>query len=347
MALIGGISSPPVQAGSSPAATPSSLAAMVAQAKAKVAELGTEVQTAREQISHDQASSAQERAELASLVADEYQQGTSSGLLALLASPDFNSALDTEISMDQLGQSERQLITELAANISDERSTEAELVKEQQQEEATEARLQAEEVVAEYEAEQAAAAQAAAAAAAKARAQATPAAPIPSPPPGPAPSPPAPPAPTGTGGPFALDTNLTLPSGITLGQIQAFLSGTPLEADSSYFIQAEQNSHVSAIYLVSDAVLETGWGQTSCIYPSKHNLFGLEAYDSNPCGDAMSFPSDQACIAYDGNFIYNDYLVPSGPYYHGPTVQGIGVDYASDSSWAAKIVQIGDDLQAV
>lgn len=321
---------------------------MVAQAKSQVTALGAQVQTARERIGQDQSSSAKERSELASLITAEYQQGSSSGLLSLLASPDFNSAVDNEISMDQLSQSERQLLTQLATDISDEQTTEAQLLKEQQQEEASEARLRAEELVAEYQAQEAAeAAQAAASAAAqaaKARAQASV---TPAPPPAPPPSPPAPPAPSGTGGPFALNTNLTLPSGITLGQIQAFLSGTPLEADSGYFIQAEQTSHVSAIYLVSDAVLETGWGATSCIYPSKHNLFGIEAYDSNPCGDAMTFASDQACIAYDGNFIYNDYLVPSGPYYNGPTVQGIGVDYASDPNWAPKIVQIGDELQSV
>ncbi|MGA8426166.1 MAG: glucosaminidase domain-containing protein, partial [Candidatus Dormiibacterota bacterium] len=304
LALIAGTGAPTASASSSLKITPPAyLVNLLSEAKAELSELGARVQTARQQIALDQLRSTQERHELSALVSVEYT-GAPDGLLAVLASPDFSSAIDTQLELAQLTQAERQLIGKLAQNVRNQEATEAQLKQEELQEEATENRLNAEELAAEFQEEQAAEAaaakQAAQEAAARAAAAGTPdtppaATPTPTPLPTPTPGPPAPPAPGGTGGPFGINTNLTLPSGISLAQIQTFLEGTPLEADSGYFIQAEQTNHVSAIYLVADAVLETGFG-TSQIYQQDHNLFGFEAYTSDP-GDAMQFPSDQACIA--------------------------------------------------
>jgi murein DD-endopeptidase MepM/ murein hydrolase activator NlpD len=369
LALIAGTGAPLATASSGPAITPPAyLTNLVADAKAELTELAARVQTAHQQIALDQLRTGQERHELSALVSVEYT-GAPDGLLSVLASPDFSSALDTQLELAQLTQAERQLLLKLAQNVRAEEATEAQLKQEQLQEQATENRLNAEELAAEFQEEQAAAAkQAAQAAAAKAAAAGTPgptpppSTPTPAPIPTPTPGPPAPPAPGGTGGPFGVNTNLTLPSGISLGQIQTFLQGTPLEADASYFLQAEQTNHVSAIYLIADAVLETGFG-TSQIYQQDHNLFGFEAYTSDP-GDAMSFPSDQACIAYVSWYVSVNYLtppgsqvppygspsgtppsVPTGQFYHGPTPAGMNVDYATDQSWSLKIAVIGSDLQ--
>jgi beta-N-acetylglucosaminidase len=119
---------------------------------------------------------------------------------------------------------------------------------------------------------------------------------------------------------------------------------------------------VSAVYLVSDAVLETGFG-TSQLYLVKHNLFGFGAYDANPFGDGDSFPTDQDCISFVAWYVSVYYLTPPGSevanqgaqggqvapgqFYNGPTTAGMNIDYASDPSWASKIVAIGDQLQAM
>jgi multidrug efflux pump subunit AcrA (membrane-fusion protein) len=353
LALIGGTGAPLVRAnsGSTPP-SPTTLSAMVAKAKAELVDLGAEVQAAREAIATDKTQIAQERKQLASLLSEEYT-GAPNGLLSILASPDFNSALDTQIELSQLTQSQQQLLLKLAQNVREEQASEAALQQEQKQEAVTAARLQAEEIVAEFQATAAATTQAQAKgdAASTTSPGATPT-PTPTPvtttPPGaptPTPTPTSTP-PSGTGGPFTVSTNLTLPSGISLGQIQEFLQGSPLEADASYFLQAEQTNHVSAIYLVSDAVLETGFG-TSQIYLQDHNLFGFEAYTSDP-GDAMQFASDQACIAYVSAFVAVNYLSPSGEFYtsYGPTPTGMNVHYATDPAWAAKIAAIGADLQS-
>ncbi|HEY6537760.1 MAG TPA: glucosaminidase domain-containing protein [Candidatus Dormibacteraeota bacterium] len=348
---------------SSPAKTPATLAALVAKAKAEVATLGAEVQTARETVARDRLESGQERRQLAAVISAEYT-GAPDGLLSVLASPNFNSGLDTQIAMDQLSQSQRQLLGKLATNLRQEQTAAAALEQEVRQETATESRLRAEELVAQFEAAEASAA------AEQPRLQgapaSTPSGPSPVAPPTAAPTAPpgsaAPPnPPAGSGGPFTVNTNLTLSSGISLQQVQAFLQNTALEADAGYFIQAEQTNHVSAIYLIADAVLETGWG-TSTLYTQKHNLFGFEAYDANPYVDGETFTSDQDCISYVSWFVSVYYLtppgsevanyggqpgtVPTGQYYHGPTPAGMNVDYASDPSWASKIARLGALLQS-
>ncbi len=39
-----------------------------------------------------------------------------------------------------------------------------------------------------------------------------------------------------------------------------------------------------------------------------------------------------------------DYLSPSGAFYHGPTLRGMNVDYASDPLWASKIASIAGTI---
>jgi beta-N-acetylglucosaminidase len=142
---------------------------------------------------------------------------------------------------------------------------------------------------------------------------------------------------------FTIDTNLTLPSGETAASLNAFLNGSPLAGLGASFMQAETTYHVSARYFVAHAILESAWG-ASWIAVNKHNLFGFGADDANPNGDAMTFPSFDACIQYVAQFIEGNYLTVGGQFYHGPTLRGMNVDYASDPNWAEKIASIADTI---
>jgi beta-N-acetylglucosaminidase len=142
---------------------------------------------------------------------------------------------------------------------------------------------------------------------------------------------------------FTIDTNLTLPSGETAASLDQFLAGSALAGLGASFMQAETTYHVSARYFVAHAILESGWG-TSAIAQDKHNLFGFGADDANPYGDAMTFASFDACIQYVAQFIATNYLSPTGQFYHGPTLRGMNVDYASDPNWAEKIASIADTI---
>src|SRR5487761_1663242 len=138
---------------------------------------------------------------------------------------------------------------------------------------------------------------------------------------------------------FTEDTDLTLPSGENAQTINAFLAGTALAGLGPSYMRAETTYGVSARYLVAHSIEESAWG-TSAIAQGKHNLFGYGADDSNPYGDAMTFPSFDACIQFVAQTVKQSYLTPKGRFYHGPTLRGMNVDYASDPYWASKIAAI-------
>jgi beta-N-acetylglucosaminidase len=142
---------------------------------------------------------------------------------------------------------------------------------------------------------------------------------------------------------FTVDTDLTQPSGETAQRLDAFLQGTALAGLGSAFMAAEANYHVSARYLLAHAIEESAWG-TSRIAQDKHNLYGYGADDAHPYEDAYSFPSFAACIEYVARMVAQNYLSPSGPFYHGPTLRGMNVCYASDPNWAENIARIARSI---
>ncbi|MGH7686612.1 MAG: glucosaminidase domain-containing protein [Steroidobacteraceae bacterium] len=142
---------------------------------------------------------------------------------------------------------------------------------------------------------------------------------------------------------FTVDTDLTQPSGENAQTINTFLSGTAMAGLGASFMHAEQAYHVNARYFVAHAILESNWG-SSAIAHDKHNLFGFGADDAHPYQDAATFPSFDACIQYVGQFVATNYLSPNGRYYHGPTLRGMNVDYASDPYWADKIARIANTI---
>ncbi|MFN2451734.1 MAG: glucosaminidase domain-containing protein [Candidatus Dormibacteria bacterium] len=140
---------------------------------------------------------------------------------------------------------------------------------------------------------------------------------------------------------FAVDTDLTLPSGETAARLDAFLRGTALHDLGGALLVAEQRHHVSARYLLAHAIEESAFG-TSQIALQKHNLFGYGANDANPNQDAVTFDSFASCIDAVAAKVAEDYLSASGQYFHGPTLRGMNVNYATDPRWAANIARIGD-----
>jgi beta-N-acetylglucosaminidase len=139
---------------------------------------------------------------------------------------------------------------------------------------------------------------------------------------------------------FTVDTDLTQPSGETASRLNAFLQGTALANLGDAFMAAEHNYRVSARYLLAHAIEESAFG-TSRIAQDKHNLYGYGADDAHPYQDAYTFASFAACIDFVAHMVAQSYLSPSGSFYHGPTLRGMNVCYASDPSWADNIARIG------
>lgn len=156
------------------------------------------------------------------------------------------------------------------------------------------------------------------------------------------------PASTGSGAsmasvPLTMDTDLTQPSRETAASIDKVLAGTALAGTGQAFFTAELRYKVNAKYLAAHAIEESRWG-TSTLAQQKHNLFGYGADDINPFADAITFPSFADCIDTVAAHIARDYLSNDGRYFHGPTLRGMSMVYASDERWARNIVEIARAL---
>lgn len=137
--------------------------------------------------------------------------------------------------------------------------------------------------------------------------------------------------------------NLETSSTLTAQEINAFFaahaaSNSVLQNSGAYFIEAEQAYGVNAQYLVAHAIIESAWG-TSYFARARNNLFGYEAYTSNP-NAAATFRSVEYDINFQAWFVRNLYLNPAGSFYNGPNLNGMNVDYATDPYWANSIARV-------
>ncbi|WP_052466235.1 dockerin type I domain-containing protein [Beduini massiliensis] len=112
-----------------------------------------------------------------------------------------------------------------------------------------------------------------------------------------------------------------------------------LTAQGQAFINSQNAYTVNAALMLGVSINESGWG-TSTYALTRNNLFGHQAYDSNP-DSATTYPSAEASInnhAYD--YISKGYLSAIDYRYRGPHLgdkhSGINVKYASDAFWGEK-----------
>lgn len=138
--------------------------------------------------------------------------------------------------------------------------------------------------------------------------------------------------------------DLRQPSGLNIEQAEAVVKGTKLEGLGNKFVEAENKYKVNALYLISHAALESGWG-TNKLARLKNNLFGFQAYDDSPVTSASNFSSKGECILYVAEYISKYYLSENGTHYNGVTLKGMNVKYASDTKWADKIVDVMESAQ--
>ncbi|WP_242220717.1 SH3 domain-containing protein [Bacillus cereus group sp. BfR-BA-01380] len=125
---------------------------------------------------------------------------------------------------------------------------------------------------------------------------------------------------------------------------------SPLIGTGQYFVKAEQKYNLNAGYLLSHAILESGWGK-SRIAQDKKNLFGFRAVDSNPYNGATAFKTWEEGINFCASYIDQNYLNPNGWTYNGGNLgdksQGMNVMYASDENWGQQIASLMNRLDAM
>lgn len=114
------------------------------------------------------------------------------------------------------------------------------------------------------------------------------------------------------------------------------LNAYGLQGTGEAFARAEEEYGVNGLVLAAIAYLESGGG-TSKIAKDKNNLFGLGAGPPNPYANARCFNSKEECIYFAASLLRNSYLSRGGRFYSGDSLEHIGIHYAADPRWAAKV----------
>ena len=130
---------------------------------------------------------------------------------------------------------------------------------------------------------------------------------------------------------------------ITPKMLHKALAGTGLSGLEEDFLLAQQEQDVNVIFLVSIAVLESGWG-TSDFGRMRNNLFGFGSYD-NDTNATVYFNDRKEGIKKVAIALRRDYLNENGKYYNGAYPKGVGVKYCSEETWSSDISIIMNDIR--
>lgn len=134
---------------------------------------------------------------------------------------------------------------------------------------------------------------------------------------------------------ISFDMNLLTKSNITIEELQKGFANTNMQGLEQYFINAENETGINAIYLAGLATHESGWN-TSEFAKERNNLFGWQSYDSN-LNATKRFASKEESIMTVARALKKMYLSENGCYFNGYTISGISKRYASDKQHNQKV----------
>ena len=134
--------------------------------------------------------------------------------------------------------------------------------------------------------------------------------------------------------------NVLIPSNATAEELAKGLRYN-LRSCAQYFVEAEKQYGVNAIFLASIAAHESGWGRSSLAI-NKNNLFGYKQAGGG--GTFREFESLEECILYVAQVLKNSYLTEGGKYYNGTSVADVNVKYCSSEDWASQIDSIASSI---
>ena len=151
--------------------------------------------------------------------------------------------------------------------------------------------------------------------------------------------------------------DISKPSGVSLETLKNLLNGKGiLHGKEKYFLQAEKEYGLNAVYLVAHALLETGDGNSELAngveYNGKkvYNMYGINAVDSNPRGKGAEYAynrgwfTPEAAIVGGAKWIADNYVyVGQNTIYsmrwnpYSMSSKGYAShQYATDIGWAYK-----------
>lgn len=118
-------------------------------------------------------------------------------------------------------------------------------------------------------------------------------------------------------------------------------SASLMATTGSTFIEAQNAYGANALITYGTAANESAWG-TSNIAKTKNNLFGHQAYDSDPDAAGKYNSPAESILAHAKTFVSINYMDPKDYFdnYQGPHLgdkqNGFNVRYASDPYWGEK-----------
>lgn len=134
---------------------------------------------------------------------------------------------------------------------------------------------------------------------------------------------------------ISFDMNLLTKSNITIEELQKGFANTNMQGLEQYFINAENETGINAIYLAGLATHESGWN-TSDFARERNNLFGWQSYDSN-LNATKRFASKEESIMTVAKALKKMYLSENGCYFNGYKISDISKRYASDKQHDQKV----------
>lgn len=138
---------------------------------------------------------------------------------------------------------------------------------------------------------------------------------------------------------YDINSNILSKSSLSADQLAAAEKAiSPGNGYSSFqgFIDAENKYGLNALFILAHADIESAHGN-SYYAKTRNNLFGFNAYDSDP-NQASSYGSQAESIDFYANFLKKYYLTPGGVYYNGTTPHGVFVKYSSSHDSEAQSV---------
>lgn len=119
--------------------------------------------------------------------------------------------------------------------------------------------------------------------------------------------------------------NLTKPTGVTETELAKASRFKTLDGLYDDFIKAEKKYKVSAVFLMSLSIVESGGGKH--MY-RKNNMFGY---------GGKNYSSKAACINDVAKGLSKNYLSKNGRFYKGTTIGAVNKYYCTSKIWTSKV----------
>lgn len=131
--------------------------------------------------------------------------------------------------------------------------------------------------------------------------------------------------------------NLLSPSNLSSEQLEKGLLHE-LKAYAPYFIEAEKETGINALFLSAVAAFESDWGRSN-VSNRDNNLFGWTQGEGY-----MKFDSKEDCINHVSSKVKELYLTEGGTYHNGYSVSDVNKKYNGRKFWEESIELIMNNI---